>query len=79
MLVNSAHGFPHTIKLRHVCRDGQAAGKLLRQLLQRIATASQEGDLRAVIRQNHRRRQPNSRRSARDNEHVIFDLHGLIS
>jgi hypothetical protein len=55
MLVNSAYGFPHTIKLRHVCRNGQAAGKLLRQLLQRIATAGQEGDFRAAIRESYRR------------------------
>src|SRR6266513_2518534 len=79
ILVNSAHGFPHTIKLRHVCRDRQAAGKLLRDLLQRIATAGQEGNFRAAISQSHRRRQPDPRRSARDNEYVIFDLQGLIS
>jgi len=77
--VNGTHRFPHSIKLRHVCGDRQAAGNLLRQFLQGIAAAGQEGDFRAAFRQSHRRRQPDPRRSARDNEYVIFDLHGLIS
>jgi hypothetical protein len=34
MLVHGAYCFPHAIKLRHVYRDRQAAGKLPRQFLQ---------------------------------------------
>ena len=51
VLMHSAYGFPHSIKLRDVYGDGQAARKLLGQLLQRIATASEQGDFRAAIRQ----------------------------
>jgi len=42
--------------------------------LQRIATASEQGDFRAAIRQRDRRREADPRRSARDNENAIFDL-----
>jgi hypothetical protein len=79
MLVHGTYGIPHSIKLRHVHRDRQAARMLLRQLLQGIIAASEQGDLRAAIRQSNRRRQPDSRRSARDNEYVILDLHRFIS
>ena len=65
-------------KLRDVYGDGQAARKLLRQLLQRIGIASEQGDFRAAIRQRDRRREADPRRGARDNENVIFDLHRSI-
>src|SRR5258708_13993741 len=78
MLVLSAYGFPHSIKLRHVYGDGQTAWKLLRQFLQRIATASEHGDFRAALGQRNSRRQPYPRRSSRDNENAIFDLHRSI-
>jgi hypothetical protein len=64
MLVHSAHSFLHAIKFRHVYRDGQAARKLLRQFLQRIATAGEQGDSRAPLGQSDRRGQPDPRRSA---------------
>ena len=57
VLAHGEYGFPHLIKLRHVYRDGQAAGKLLRQLLQRIGAASEQGDFRATIRQRDRPRE----------------------
>src|SRR6516162_5491907 len=73
--MHSAYGFPHSIKLRYVDRDRQAARKLLRQFLERFSAASEQGDFRTAIRQSDCRRQPNSRRGAGDNEYAIFDLH----
>jgi hypothetical protein len=69
MLVHSAYGFPHSIKLRHVYGDRQAARKLLRQFLQRIGTASEQGDVGAAIRQRGCRREdgkPDTKRSNTD-------------
>jgi hypothetical protein len=57
---------------------GKLPGSFLRQFLQRIGAASEQGDFRAAIRQSNRRRQPDPRRSARDNENAIFDLHRSI-
>lgn len=79
MLVHIAYGFPHSIKLRHVDGERQAAWKLLRQFCQGVGAASEEGDFGAPIRESHRRRQPYPRRSAGHNEYAVFDLHGLIS
>src|SRR5208283_5443794 len=56
MLVHGTYGFPHSIRLRHVYRERQAAWKLLRQFFQRIGAASEKGDFRAAIRQSDRRR-----------------------
>jgi hypothetical protein len=78
MLVNSAYGFPHSIKLRHIYRVRQAAWKLLCQFFQRIGAASEKGDFRAAVRQSDRRRQSYPRRSAGHNEYAIFDFHLLI-
>src|ERR1700733_1978271 len=78
MPVHSAYGFPHSIKLRHIYRDRQAAWKPSRQFLQRIATASEQGDLRASLGQSNSRRQSYPRRSTRDNEDTIVDLHRFI-
>jgi hypothetical protein len=64
--------------MRDVYGDRQAAWKLLRQFVQRIGAASKQGDFRAAIRQRDRRRQPDPRRSAGDDEHAIFDLHRSI-
>jgi hypothetical protein len=50
----------------------------LRQFLQDIATASEQGDFRAPLGQSDRRGQSDPRRSARDNEDVILDLHPSI-
>jgi hypothetical protein len=69
------HGFPHTVKLRHVYRKRQAARKLPRQFLQRFGAAREQGDLRAAISQRDCRRQSDPRRSAGDDEHAILDLH----
>ena len=78
VLVYGAYGFPHAIKLRHVYRDWQAALKLSRQFLQRIAAASEQGDFRAAVGQSNSRREPYPRRSARDNENAILDLQPSI-
>jgi hypothetical protein len=78
MLVHSAYRFAHSIKLRHVYGDWQAAWNLPRQLLQRIGAASEEGDFCAATGQRYRRRQADPRRSTRDNENAFFDLHRSI-
>jgi hypothetical protein len=61
MSVHGAYGFPHSIKLRYVYSDRQAAWKLLRQFFERIGAASEQGDSRAAITQ----RSPSSARSPR--------------
>jgi hypothetical protein len=76
--MHSAYGFLHAIKLRHVYRDGQASRKPLRQFLERISTAGEEGDFPAAIGKGNRGRKPDPRRSAGDNEDAIFDLHGSM-
>jgi hypothetical protein len=48
VLVHRAYGFPYEVKLRHVRRNRQAAWKLLRQFLQRLGAASEQGDFRAA-------------------------------
>src|SRR5580704_8498343 len=57
---------------------GYERRKLPRQFLQRVATTSEQGDSRAPLGQSDRRGQPDPRRSARDNENTILDLHRLI-
>ena len=54
MRMYNLHGLPHAIKLPHVYRERQAAGKLLRQFFQRIGVAREEGDLRTAARQRDR-------------------------
>jgi hypothetical protein len=78
MPVHGAYGFPNSIKLRHVYGDRQATWELLPQFLQRIGASSEQGDLRVAIRQCGRRREADPRRSARDDEDTIFDLHPSI-
>ena len=73
----SIHG-EHAIKLRHVHGDWQAAWKLSRQFLQRVATASEQGYFRAALGQSNGSRQPYPRRGTRDNENAILDLHRSI-
>jgi len=76
--VHNAYGFSHMVELRHASSDGQAAWKLLREFLQRFGAACEKGDFRATIRQGDRRRQPDPRRSACDNENMILYLHRSI-
>jgi len=75
VLVHSSNCFAHTIELRQVDGDGQAAGKLLGKFLERATRACQQGDLSACTRQSNCGRSPYSRRSARNDKHLIFDLH----
>jgi hypothetical protein len=77
--MDDAYGFPHASKLRHVRRDRQAAWKLPRQLLQGIRAAREQGDFRAPLAQSDRCGQSDPRRSARDNEDTILDLHRCFS
>jgi hypothetical protein len=58
--------------------DRQATWELLPQFSQRIGASSEQGDLRVAIRQRGRRREADPRRSARDDEDTIFDLHPSI-
>ena len=49
-----------------------------RQFLQRISTSREQSDLGAAIRKGDCRRKADPRRSTRDYENAIFDLHRFM-